>query len=127
MARRLPRRSRRKPGPSPSASTRRRRKRPCRRSSKSASLISRVSKHALLVRLLPALVAVDVGHYHGEPGVISASGIPEFEFNLKLALEVKGHLEKSGMRVRLIGEKGKYVFHNHRNRAAAGYDLLISI
>ena len=27
-------------------------------------------------------VAVDVGHYAAEPGVISASGRPEFEYNL---------------------------------------------
>jgi N-acetylmuramoyl-L-alanine amidase len=72
-------------------------------------------------------VAVDVGHYHAEPGVISASGIPEFEFNLKLALEVKDNLQKSGLKVRMIGEKGDIVFLNHRTRAASGADLLVSI
>jgi len=46
------------------------------------------------------LVAVDVGHFHGEPGVISASGIPEFEFNLQLAREVKQDLEKLDFQVR---------------------------
>ena len=68
-----------------------------------------------------------MGHYRAEPGVISASGIPEFEFNLKLANEVKQNLEKSGMRVRMIGEKGNYIFLNHRTRAAAGADLFVSI
>ena len=77
--------------------------------------------------LAAALVAVDVGHFNGEPGVISASGIPEFEFNLKLANEVRQNLEKSGLRVRMIGEKGNYVFLNHRTRAAAGADLFVSI
>jgi len=72
-------------------------------------------------------VAVDVGHYHAEPGVISASGIPEFEFNLKLALEVKDNLEKSGLKVRMIGEQGNLVFLNHRTRAARGADLFVSI
>ena len=76
---------------------------------------------------MAALVAVDVGHYHAEPGVISASGIPEFEFNLKLALEVRERLEKSGMKVRMIGDKGNVIFLNHRTRAAAGADLLVSI
>ena len=72
-------------------------------------------------------MAVDVGHYHAEPGVISASGIPEFEFNLKLALEVKDNLEKSGLKVRMIGEQGNLVFLNHRTRAAKGADLFVSI
>ena len=72
-------------------------------------------------------MAVDVGHYHAEPGVISASGIPEFEFNLKLALEVKDNLEKSGLKVRMIGEQGNLVFLNHRTRAARGADLFVSI
>jgi N-acetylmuramoyl-L-alanine amidase len=70
---------------------------------------------------------VDVGHYHAEPGVISASGIPEFEFNLKLAAEVKENLERSDFKVRLIGDKGNMVFLNHRTRAAKGADLFLSI
>jgi N-acetylmuramoyl-L-alanine amidase len=59
--------------------------------------------------------------------VISASGIAEFEFNLKLANEVRENLEKSGLRVRMIGEKGNYIFLNHRTRAASGSDLFVSI
>jgi N-acetylmuramoyl-L-alanine amidase len=59
--------------------------------------------------------------------VISASGIPEFEFNLKLALEVRDQLQKNGMQVRMVGEKGNLVFLNHRTRAAKGADLFVSI
>jgi len=59
--------------------------------------------------------------------VISYSGVPEFEFNLRLAFEVKGKLEENGMRVRMIGEKGNLIFLNHRTRAAKGADLFISI
>ena len=70
---------------------------------------------------------MDVGHYRGEPGVISASGKPEFEFNLHLALEVKKSLEQSGLRVRMIGEKGDYELLHHRTRDAAGADLFLSI
>jgi N-acetylmuramoyl-L-alanine amidase len=73
------------------------------------------------------LVAIDVGHYHAEPGVISASGIPEFEFNLKLALETKKEIESAGLSVRMVGDKGNLVFLNHRTRAAKGADLFISI
>jgi len=72
-------------------------------------------------------VAVDVGHYAAEPGVISASGKPEFEYNLALALDVKVELEKLQMQVRLIGEKGDYAVLRHRTRDAAGADLFLSI
>jgi N-acetylmuramoyl-L-alanine amidase len=73
------------------------------------------------------LIAVDVGHYHAEPGVISYSGTPEFEFNLRLAREVKARLEAEGLQTRLIGDKGNLVFLNHRTRAAKGADLFLSI
>jgi N-acetylmuramoyl-L-alanine amidase len=77
--------------------------------------------------LAAALIAVDVGHYHAEPGVISYSGVPEFEFNLRLAREVKEKLEASGMDVRMIGDKGDQIFLNRRTRAAKGADLFVSI
>jgi N-acetylmuramoyl-L-alanine amidase len=72
-------------------------------------------------------VAVDVGHFAAEPGVISASGVPEFEFNLALAFEVKTELEKLQMKVRLIGERGDYAVLHHRTRDAHGADLFVSI
>ena len=72
-------------------------------------------------------VAVDVGHYAAEPGVISASGVPEFEFNLALASEVKTELEKRQINVRLIGERGDYAVLHHRTRDARGADLFVSI
>jgi len=72
-------------------------------------------------------VAVDVGHYYGEPGVISASGRPEFEYNLELASEVKTYLQKAGFQVRMIGEKGDYAVLHYRTRDAAGADLFLSI
>ena len=73
------------------------------------------------------MIAVDVGHYHAEPGVISYSGTPEFEFNLRLAREVKASLEASGLQVRMIGDKGDLIFLNRRTRAAKGADLFLSI
>ena len=72
-------------------------------------------------------VAVDVGHYAAEPGVISASGVPEFEFNRTLALEVKAELEATGLKVRMIGERGDYAVLHHRTRDARGADLFVSI
>jgi N-acetylmuramoyl-L-alanine amidase len=73
------------------------------------------------------LVAVDVGHYAAEPGVISASGRPEFEYNRDLALEVKAELERMGLQVRLIGERGDYAVLQDRTRDARGADLFVSI
>jgi N-acetylmuramoyl-L-alanine amidase len=73
------------------------------------------------------LIAIDVGHYHAEPGVISYSGTPEFEFNLRLASEIRKGLEINGMHVRMIGDKGDLIFLNHRTRAAQGADLFLSI
>ena len=73
------------------------------------------------------LVAVDVGHYAAEPGVISASGVPEFEYNLALASRLKTELEARGMQVRLIGERGDYPNLGRRTRDAQGADLFVSI
>ena len=70
---------------------------------------------------------MDVGHYKEEPGVISASGRPEFEYNLELASLVKKRLVESGMKVRMIGERGDYAVLHHRTRDAAGADLFVSI
>jgi N-acetylmuramoyl-L-alanine amidase len=70
---------------------------------------------------------VDVGHYQGEPGVISTSGRPEFEYNLDLAFLVKKALQDSGIKVRMIGERGDYEKLHYRTRDAKGADLFVSI
>jgi N-acetylmuramoyl-L-alanine amidase len=70
---------------------------------------------------------VDVGHFAAEPGVISAAGRPEFEYNRDLALEAKRALEAKGLGVKLIGERGDYAVLHHRTRDAAGADLFLSI
>lgn len=70
---------------------------------------------------------MDVGHYQGEPGVISASGRPEFEYNLDLAFLVRKELEDSGIKVRMIGERGDYEKLHTRTRDAKGADLFVSI
>jgi N-acetylmuramoyl-L-alanine amidase len=70
---------------------------------------------------------VDVGHYHEHPGVISASGWPEFEYNRELAMEVRDVLLASGHAVRMIGERGDYEELHHRTRDARGTNLFVSI
>lgn len=72
-------------------------------------------------------MAIDVGHYHDKPGVFSASGRPEFEYNLDLAREAAKDLRAAGLEVRMIGERGDYRYFNHRTRDAAGAALLVSI
>jgi len=70
---------------------------------------------------------VDVGHYYDDPGVFSASGRPEFEYNLDLAFLVRSRLDQSGLQVRMIGERGDYTLLHYRTRAAEGADLFLSI
>ena len=68
-----------------------------------------------------------MGHFHDAPGVLSARGVSELEFNIALAREVKTALEQSGFEVRMIGERGDYAVLHHRTRDAAGADLFVSI
>ena len=59
--------------------------------------------------------------------MISASGRPEFEYNLDLAMEVRDVLLRAGHQVRMIGERGDYVELHHRTRDARGTNLFLSI
>ncbi|MBS0337351.1 MAG: N-acetylmuramoyl-L-alanine amidase, partial [Proteobacteria bacterium] len=70
---------------------------------------------------------MDVGHYLEKPGVTSASGVPELEFNQALASGVRVSLEAAGLRVRMIGEKGDFAALGARTAAARGADLFVSI
>ena len=74
-----------------------------------------------------ASIAVDVGHYFAKPGVISARGIPEFDYNLRLAREVASALAGAGHRALLIGDDGLAENLGSRAPRAAGMDLFISI
>jgi N-acetylmuramoyl-L-alanine amidase len=72
-------------------------------------------------------VAIDVGHYLDEPGVISASGVTEFELNRRLAEAVVNVLAESGVPARLIGADGQHVSLGARTREARGTRLFASI
>jgi N-acetylmuramoyl-L-alanine amidase len=74
-----------------------------------------------------ASIAIDVGHYFEEPGVISARGRPEFEFNRTLAHEIEGVLKTRGYTTKLIGDDGKMKELWRRPREANGSDLFISV
>lgn len=72
-------------------------------------------------------VVVDVGHHREKPGVISASGRAEFDFNLELAVQVANEIRRRGLAVRMIGERGDYAELHRRTRDAKGADLFVSI
>jgi N-acetylmuramoyl-L-alanine amidase len=61
------------------------------------------------------------------PGVISASGRAEFDFNLELAVQVANAIRSRGLGVRMIGERGDYAQLHHRTRDARGADLFLSV
>jgi len=72
-------------------------------------------------------VALDVGHNLTEPGATSASGVPEFRYNLALAQRVRAALEGDGLRVRMIGERGDITELRARAKGAQGARLFVSI
>lgn len=72
-------------------------------------------------------MAIDVGHYGEKPGVFSASGRAEFEYNLDLARQTAKSLRDAGLEARMIGERGNYRFFNRRTRDASGAALFVSI
>jgi N-acetylmuramoyl-L-alanine amidase len=74
-----------------------------------------------------ASIAIDVGHYLEKPGVISARGVTEFQYNLQLAREIETALKHAGHRTLLIGDDGLADNLGRRAPRAAGMDLFISV
>jgi N-acetylmuramoyl-L-alanine amidase len=77
--------------------------------------------------VLAASIAIDVGHYLARPGVSSARGVPEFEYNLQLAREIELALRHAGHRTLLIGDDGLSEDLGRRSPRASGMDLFISV
>jgi N-acetylmuramoyl-L-alanine amidase len=74
-----------------------------------------------------ATVALDVGHFLGEPGATSARGRPEFEFNRDLALEIRSAFAARGLTTVLIGANGDMAHLSQRTAAAGRADFLLSV
>ncbi len=72
-------------------------------------------------------VAIDVGHYTGEPGVISSRGRTELEFNRELALDIRAALEGRGFATRTIGADGSMDRLAARAAVATGADFFLSV
>ena len=82
---------------------------------------------ALASAACAANIAIDVGHYLERPGVTSARGFTEFEYNLRLAREISAALRQVGHKTTLIGDDGLAGDLGSRAPRAAGMDLFISI
>jgi len=80
-----------------------------------------------LVATATGTIAIDVGHYLDAPGVISAHGRAEFEFNLDLAQDIDVELQSRGRATQLIGADGSMNVLAARPRAAAGASLFIAV
>ncbi len=64
------------------------------------------------------LVIVDAGH-GGHDGGAVANGVTEKNLSLNLARQVKAHLEKAGVRVRMTREKDRFLELDERCQVAA--------
>jgi N-acetylmuramoyl-L-alanine amidase len=75
------------------------------------------------------LLAIDVGHSKLHPGVISARGQTEFEFNAQLAKVINNTMRSHGISSLQIGDDGNMLVLLNRTSAAqqAGATFLLSI
>ena len=90
-------------------------------------LISGLLSFALVSGADAAKIALDVGHHHKHPGVISARGVAEFQSNLQLAREISAALRRAGHKTMLIGDDGLAEDLGSRAPRAKGMDLFISV
>ena len=75
------------------------------------------------------VVALDVGHTRVSPGAISATGHPEYEFNLRIAKLVETRLRETGKMepVVISSEKSRTLPERTRIAAERHADLFVSI
>jgi len=75
------------------------------------------------------IVAIDVGHTRVSPGAISVTGIPEYEFNLKIAKRLESKLQESGTikPFLIVSEKARTLPERIRIAASRKADLFVSI
>ena len=74
-----------------------------------------------------ALVAIDVGHSLDAPGVTSAHGRVEFEYNRELALSIERALNAGGLATRMIGADGTQNNLGGRPTRARGAGFFLSV
>lgn len=77
----------------------------------------------------PHIVAIDVGHTKISPGAISVTGVPEYEFNLRIAKRVEATLQETGTikPFLIVSEKARTLPERTRIAATRNADLFVSI
>jgi N-acetylmuramoyl-L-alanine amidase len=77
----------------------------------------------------PHIVAIDVGHTKVSPGAISVTGVPEYEFNLRIAKRVEARLQETGTikPFLIVSEKARTLPDRTRIAASRNADLFVSI
>lgn len=76
------------------------------------------------------IVALDIGHTRAQPGAISATGVPEFEFNRRIVQLVKEQLvESKVVQAVVINPEGGPITLTERARRAAlvGASLFVAV
>lgn len=75
------------------------------------------------------IVAIDVGHTRVSPGAISVTGIPEYEFNLKIAKMLESRLQERGTIQAFViaSEKSRTLPERTRIASSRHADLFVSI
>jgi N-acetylmuramoyl-L-alanine amidase len=75
------------------------------------------------------IVAIDVGHTRVSPGAISATGRPEYEFNLEIARRLEARLRETGTikPFLIVSEKSRTLPERTRIAASRKADLFVSI
>ena len=75
------------------------------------------------------IVAIDVGHTKVSPGAISVTGIPEYEFNLRIAKRVEARLQGTDTikPFLIVSEKARTLPERTRIAASRNADLFVSI
>lgn len=73
------------------------------------------------------LVVLDVGHSKTRPGAVSASGVPEFTFNLRLAVAVSHELAQRGIQVITSGAEEYHVPLAERTAETRDAALFVSL
>jgi N-acetylmuramoyl-L-alanine amidase len=75
------------------------------------------------------IVAIDVGHTRASPGAISVTGIPEYEFNLRIAKKIESAFPAPGaiQAFLIASEKPRALPERTRIAASRHADLFVSI
>ena len=97
-------------------------------------MTGRLSRHLASATLLVgaacaqgATIILDTGHTPARPGSMSAAGLPEYSFNLRLSNAIADQLRRDGLGVKRVGADGREVALSTRTAGTEGADLFVSV